>query len=208
MTEGILIVFNGRPYRKYPHSKCRSVATYYISHPLPNKRTYLHRDIWEFHNGKIPPKHEIHHKDGNPENNDISNLECVTRQQHFQKHSELARTNPELDKYKNSREWHKSLEGREWHKQNGADNWKKREKILLICSECKKEFEGHNTSKIGMHFCSGWCTTKNRRKSGIDNIQRKCLVCMKEFMCNRYKPRVTCGKKCQALQFRKTRFNR
>ena len=37
-------------------------------------RTLLHRDVWEFHYGKIPPKYQIHHRDGDKTNNAISNL--------------------------------------------------------------------------------------------------------------------------------------
>jgi hypothetical protein len=40
-------------------------------------RTMLHYDIWEFHNGPVPDGHQIGHKDGNKENNDITNLVCL-----------------------------------------------------------------------------------------------------------------------------------
>ena len=40
---------------------------------------YLHRAVWEFYNGKIPIGYVIHHKDGNPENNDIENLQLMSK---------------------------------------------------------------------------------------------------------------------------------
>ena len=40
----------------------------------PNKWMMLNRNIWEKHNGKMPPKHIIRHKDGNKLNCDIDNL--------------------------------------------------------------------------------------------------------------------------------------
>ena len=44
------------------------------------------RKIWIKHYGKIPPNHHIHHKDDNPFNNDISNLECLTKEEHKERH--------------------------------------------------------------------------------------------------------------------------
>ena len=51
----------------------------------------LHRQIWEKEIGEIPVDeygvtYEIHHIDGNNKNNDISNLKCVSLQEHFDIH--------------------------------------------------------------------------------------------------------------------------
>jgi len=50
-----------------------------------------HRRIWEQHFGKIPKddegrSYEIHHKDGDRNNNDINNLMCISIQEHFDIH--------------------------------------------------------------------------------------------------------------------------
>lgn len=50
-----------------------------------------YRKIWEKVNGPIPldergRKFEIHHIDGNRENNDISNLKCISMEEHFKIH--------------------------------------------------------------------------------------------------------------------------
>lgn len=42
-----------------------------------NNFMFLHRYIWEKHNGPIPKGHMVIHKDGNVHNNDISNLALV-----------------------------------------------------------------------------------------------------------------------------------
>lgn len=46
----------------------------------------LHRYIWEKNNGPIKKGYIIHHKDENKENNNIDNLECLTRSEHQRKH--------------------------------------------------------------------------------------------------------------------------
>ena len=46
------------------------------------KKLYLHRYIWQKHNGEIPKGFDVHHKDGNKLNNDIDNLDCISRSEH------------------------------------------------------------------------------------------------------------------------------
>jgi len=51
----------------------------------------IYRTIYEQYFGKIPKdsqgrSYEIHHLDGNHENNDISNLRCVSIQEHYDIH--------------------------------------------------------------------------------------------------------------------------
>lgn len=41
----------------------------------------LHRLKWQAHRGPIPPGYVINHIDGNPQNNALENLECVTQQE-------------------------------------------------------------------------------------------------------------------------------
>ena len=43
--------------------------------------------IWQQLHGQVPPGYVIHHKDGNTLNDDPSNLECLSRQQHVSNHS-------------------------------------------------------------------------------------------------------------------------
>ena len=58
-----------------------------ISEKEGNKNKSLHRVIFEeFYNIKIPKGYEIHHIDGNSLNNDIRNLQCVTKEKHLSFH--------------------------------------------------------------------------------------------------------------------------
>lgn len=47
-----------------------------------------YRKIWESVYGPIPKGYEIHHKDGNRNNNDLSNLQCVSTEEHYKIHYE------------------------------------------------------------------------------------------------------------------------
>ena len=48
-----------------------------------------YRKIWEeYHNQKIPKGYHIHHIDGNHENNDPTNLICVSPEEHWQIHKD------------------------------------------------------------------------------------------------------------------------
>jgi len=50
-------------------------------------RSLMHRDVWEYHNGEIPPDHDIHHKDRDKTNNTIENLELLLKSEHARRYS-------------------------------------------------------------------------------------------------------------------------
>jgi hypothetical protein len=52
-------------------------------------RLMLHNYNWEKINGKIPNGYELHHKDLNKINNEVSNLQLVTPKQHTEIHSKI-----------------------------------------------------------------------------------------------------------------------
>ena len=51
-----------------------------------DKTVRKNRLVWEWHNGTIPKNHEVHHKDEDKLNNDISNLICTPKRQHMGSH--------------------------------------------------------------------------------------------------------------------------
>lgn len=51
------------------------------------KKTYEHHLVWEQAYGAIPDGYEIHHKDGNKLNNELSNLQLLTRTEHARLHA-------------------------------------------------------------------------------------------------------------------------
>ena len=49
----------------------------------------MHKFVWCAFFGEPPKGYEIHHKDLNPANNDISNLQCLTHKEHREVHNRL-----------------------------------------------------------------------------------------------------------------------
>ncbi|WP_162475414.1 HNH endonuclease signature motif containing protein [Candidatus Erwinia dacicola] len=47
---------------------------------MSGKREYVHRVVWEIHHGEIPEGMVIDHINGNPSDNRIENLRCVSQQ--------------------------------------------------------------------------------------------------------------------------------
>jgi hypothetical protein len=45
-----------------------------------------YRRVWERQHGPIPPGYHIHHVDGDRKNNDVSNLACVSPDEHYDIH--------------------------------------------------------------------------------------------------------------------------
>ena len=114
-----------------------------------NKRTTyrLHQAVWEYYNGKIVGNMHIHHIDGNKSNNDISNLELLTPEEHLKKHSlqtaqlwqrEDMKAASKLGRDK-CKLWHASEEGKKWHSLHQRKVVEKNI-ITKICLDCGNEF--------------------------------------------------------------------
>ena len=52
---------------------------------LINGERWMHRIVWTEHNGKIPDGMVIDHINGNPSDNRIENLQCITQKQNSQR---------------------------------------------------------------------------------------------------------------------------
>lgn len=163
----------------------------------------LHRYIWEKFNGEIPKNFQVHHINHDKLNNDISNLELISRSEHMRHH---AKHRVESDKewlirfqqagIKKAPEWHKSEEGRKWHAEHAKKCLAKRAKKSYICLSCKEHFT--NNSIQAAKFCSNNCKSKYRRNSGIDNVTVTCEYCSKDFIKNKYDKTKFCSRSCKS----------
>lgn len=164
------VVFNGRRYNRYPESLNPAHRRYFA-----RAGARLHRDVWVFHNGPIIDGMHVHHIDGDTANNDISNLACISRKEHWQLHAgELSvrnRTPEQLAHLASIRpkasEWHRSKEGREWHRNHAltslSKSWGKPRALPTIamqCTWCGTEMVAKSTKRL---FCTSTCQNAESR---------------------------------------------
>ena len=159
----------------------------------------LHRMIWEHHKGPIPKAHIIHHKDGDKLNNSIDNLECMSQAEHSRLHR-LEESEVLSRRMSSSSEkihvWHRSIEGRKLLAEKAKKQFENRATFSCICAECGKDFLSKHT--VPTKFCSKNCMSLQRRKSGKDNEERHCIICLNPFIINKYQLTKTCCKSCLA----------
>lgn len=93
------------------------------------KLRFEHSIIWEQHNGKIPLGMQIHHKDFNKCNNDISNLLLVTPTDHKRYHTGCRLINGEWEKPCSCCGEFKKCDKDNWYFSNGWINGK-------LCKKC------------------------------------------------------------------------
>lgn len=191
------VMFNGIEFRRYPDSDNPADRKYYRPHSghIEEGVEALHREVWKEHNGEIPEGHHIHHKDGDPTNNDIENLECVSPEEHAERHPENHLSPEEIRMgIEAAKDWHSSDEGSEWH----SDHWEEslgklfRDPKTKECDQCGDEFEFYTTAR----FCSNACKAKHRRESGVDDVEFTCEACKQTFMANKYSDRKACSRAC------------
>lgn len=172
------------------------------SHLKGEKR--LHRVVYIDNFGDIPDGYDVHHKDHDRSNNAISNLCVISRREHHLHHWE-EKSDEEKAKFldaqpkavEEAKEWHNSEDGTNWHKEH-YERMKDKlfVKVDVKCDQCGKIYQAKSGAQGKNRFCSNKCTAKHRRLSGIDDIDRKCKNCGKEFRINKYARREFCCKKC------------
>jgi len=140
---------------KYPTKPRLTKSGYLRIGVAPYKRVLLHRYLLEKHIGRNLKKGEIvHHKDGNPLNNLISNLELMSQAEHLKIHKpkkvliDWSKYEPKLlDKSRVSRI-------------KGKYNWKNNPNKKLTCLVCSSA-EINSRSLCNRHYVS-W--HRNARK--------------------------------------------
>ncbi len=177
--------------------------TYYLCDKYFQKKGIrLHRVVWMYHNGEIPKGFHVHHIDSDRSNNQIENLELISKNIHAKNHSlepervEYSKKHIETIRVK-AIEWHGSKEGLEWHSKQGKENWAKRILNKYICTYCNTNFETLNIyAEKSNHFCSNKCKSGFRRKQGTDNIEYTCQYCKEPFIASKYIKKNCCSRDC------------
>src|SRR3990167_5534805 len=174
------IIYRGEKYHRYPASKRRQLRVYYWKHPdWDYAPVALHRQIWIDNHGTIQKGYVIHHKDSNPLNNSLSNLECIQESIHMSNHAkepkniEKAKINLQKFAIPKAKEWHSSEEGLKWHKEHVKVSLAKIHYKEYECTWCKKKYLSKKTNTT---FCSARCYEKHRwpiRKAKRESLQSK-----------------------------------
>jgi hypothetical protein len=176
----------------------------------------VHRKIWKKHNGDIPKGYHIHHIDGNPYNNDISNLQCVSAEEHALIHaSEWIKWASEASKFISSEGLRKKKEGsrnagkKAAERKVGVHSDEEREKTRLLNS---KEWRIVNIQKnldITIKSLNRWCKENNISRSGmncayLDNRSYEGYYLLqidkKETLGQKYKPKIHNNSKKHLIQ--------
>lgn len=166
MAKSVVLVRNDVIYRRFPESKTRAHRYYFQAEPRFIRAGFertLHRQIWRDANGAIPPGFHIHHVDGNPHNNDLSNLTCVEAGEHVRSHSG----------------WHSTEDGRAYHSAVAYAYWDNPQKKTLVCAYCGGAFVT-TSSKQSTRFCSDICRCRQRNRT-LETSPRTCAFCGGEF---------------------------
>jgi ATP/maltotriose-dependent transcriptional regulator MalT len=189
------IKHNGRTYRRYPQSPRREMRVYFSS--AGGRR--LHRAIWEERNGPIPGGFHVHHVDGNPLNNDISNLALLEEREHQREHWDDAKREWARQNIRHAQAaapaWHRSPEGRAWHSEHAREIAANLQPVTATCSMCGAEFQAKYKRAI---LCSNKCRAKHRRESGLDDREYNCDMCGKPYIRNRFQAGKFCSRSCSA----------
>ena len=163
------VELDGKIYRRYPQSGRPHLRNYFS-----RSGSFYHVALWAKLRGAVPPGHQVHHRDGDPLNNDIANLECLPVKEHVAKHPGRGRGAEQLahlDRIRGlTKAWHASPEGLVWHAENGRSAWDGRTAVDLTCCECGGAF----TSLIAAaKFCSRSCGNKQWMRNHPEYNEQK-----------------------------------
>lgn len=159
----------------------------------------LHRAVWESKHGKMPRRHEVHHKDRDKSNNRLDNLELLSPSDHARRHAlERFASDPEsmrehMRKHvlPAAHRWWKSPEGRA----RMAEVWAARPKSEFRCIQCGETYMGYS-HMARLRLCSNTCRSRYRYASGVDDEPRHCAACGTSFVVNKHSTRRFCSGEC------------
>lgn len=180
---------------------CRDERTGYYLNAVTHKR--LHRYVYERVHGEIPKGYQVHHIDHDKGNNEPDNLRLLTKSEHMRLHGEELTDEQRQWKRDNLRTkavpasiaWRRTEEAREMYKRHyEAMKHLLHARVEITCKECGNRFEGIKNNRNV--FCSNACKSAWRRKSGVDDENRKCVICGETFRVNKYAKTMCCSESC------------
>lgn len=125
---------------------------------------YLHREVYEQARGPIPAGHDVHHRDGDPENNNPDNLEVLPRGEHRRQHATGKTKTPEQ---------------RAVMLANSKRAWDALPPRDVACCQCGEVFQTRGWGKPRA-FCGAVCLER-WRSDAFAGERRVCRCCGAEF---------------------------
>ena len=185
-----VVVFNGIKYYKQKGGYYQRAETAKRAREKIERR--LHRAVWKFYNGDIPKGMQIHHKDENKDNNDISNLELLTPSEHWKRHKSGETMRDWWHSKKGMRankkgvrlakKWHASEAGYKWHSEHQKETAKKHV-VVEICRECGQEFNTYDgiRHQVNCRKCRDKLLKRELRKLYPEKYKKKvrCILTCK-----------------------------
>lgn len=149
---------------------------------------HAHRWVWINHHGAIPERMDIHHIDGDKSNNEIENLEMLSRSDHLKRHWKEGRFDLTQRRIQlaEARKWLKTPLGRKTQRKDAIESWKKRIPLERTCLNCQQSF---NAFFKNAKFCCPPCNYQYRRNDSSTPIrhprkktEKSCIQCRNIFM--------------------------
>ena len=166
------------------------------------KDCLLHREVWKFHNGDIPAGYHVHHRDDDKNNNQIENLQLLTKSAHHKLHS-ANKPKVEIVCPVCGKTFLTVAERPAKFCSAHCRNKKKyvsAQPVQKNCQECGKPFETYAAKSA--KFCSKKC----QRKNWLARIVKgTCAICGKPITFTNGQPRKTCSEQCEGLLMWKNR---
>ncbi len=166
------------------------------------RKNWLHQYVYEKEIGPISEGMEVHHVNGDKDDNSIGNLEILNSIDHHLKHGPYRYTDPEryqrqlehLNRIRPDHVWPTDPVKYEEHRQALTRAMQAMKPVEMICERCGASFMA---KPCGVHhFCSNACKSAHRRAIGADNVDRICAVCGADFTVNKYRKTITCSRSC------------
>ena len=156
----------------------------------------IHREVYKYYYGEIPQGHyDIHHINGNPADNDILNLQCLTAAEHKRLHNFEKPYNHYICEVCGKNFVSRRLDEKiRFCSKQCRNKYYSELKEIRICQYCGKEFKTNVYSDA--IFCSMTCKNLDYW-SKKPKVKKICPVCEKIFE-PRYKHQIYCSKSCRS----------
>lgn len=158
------IIYQGKKFTRYTESAKRNHRVYFIG-LIGGKRETLHRFVYRMEVGTIPTGMIVHHKNGNPLDNSVENLELMSRTEHQRLHAKELWATASLEKKERmipaetpkKYEWHRSKLGRKAMSLHSKNQYRG----TITCLSCGKEAIIKSKKAV---YCSRRCKARELSK--------------------------------------------